>query len=210
MVDEEACFLSFQPVDVEVQAVLRGHVVRAAAQQEAVFGEKVGLVGQGGFRFVVDVVYFSLHHLGQGVGYGHAVQVHPGGVGLHHGGAGIDVDDQAGQVVAFAVHQTVSIVVWTSDEADAAAHIQGDFQASVPKVAVDGFVLPEGEHAHGDAPNLEVAFGDEFFFCGVDFHHFAFFGLSVHAGDGAGEHPRVKALQGFLFSGFQVDFIHYI
>ena len=208
LVHEEARLLPLQPVDVEVQSILRGYVVGAASLQEAVFGVEVGLEGQGRFRFIIDVVHFAFHHLGQCFGYRHAVQVHAGRVGLHHGRASIHVDDEARQVVALAVHQAVGVVVFAAGYADAASHVARHGQASFPEVLVDGLVLSEGEHAHGNAPYLVVAFGDEFLFRRVDFHDLTFLGFAVDACDGAREHPGMKALERLFLARFQIYFIH--
>ena len=208
LVHEEARLLSLQPVDVELQSILHSHVVGAASLQEAVFGVEVGLEGQGRFRFIIDVVHLAVHHLGQRFGYRHAVQVHAGRVGLHHGRASIHVDDEARQVVALAVHQSVGVVVGPSGHADAAAHVARHGQAPFPEVFVDGLVLSEGEHAHGDASYLVVAFGDEFFFRRVDFHDLTFLGFAVDACDGAREHPGMKALERLFLARFQIYFIH--
>ena len=193
---------------MEVQPILRSHIVGAAAFQEAVFGVEVGLEGQGGFRFIIDVVHFAFHHLGQGLGDRHAVQVHAGRVGLHHGRTVVYVDDQPRQVVALAVHQAVGVVVFAAGDADAASHVAGHSQASLPEVLVDGLVLSEGKDAHGDASYLEVAFGDKFFLRGIDLYYFSFFRFAVQAGNGAREHPWVKTLERFFLARFQIYFIH--
>ena len=50
LVDEETGLLSLEPVYVELQSVLHGHVLRTSAFKEAVFSsQQVGLEGQRGF-----------------------------------------------------------------------------------------------------------------------------------------------------------------
>ena len=195
LVYKETGLLSLQPVDVEVQTIFGSYVVGASTFQETVLGIEVGLERQGIFRLVVNVVNLVTHHLGQRFGYGHALQVHTGRVGLHHGGAGIDVDDQSGQVVAFTMYQPVGVVIGALGNTDAAAHVVGGAQLAFPEFGINGFVGIKCQYAYGNAANLKMSFGYEFLFGSIDFHHFALFGLTVNVGNGSREYPGVKAFQ---------------
>ena len=170
---------------MEFQSVFCGDVVIAASVQESIFRIEVRLERQGGLRFIIDVVYLVSHHFTQGFGNGHAVQMHAGRVGLHHGRVRIDVYDQSRQVIAFPGYQAVGVVVRPSGNAYAAPHVVSNLQFVFPESGVDFLTLPEAEHAHGDAAYLPVSFGDEFAFGCIDIHHFSFLGLSFEAGDGS-------------------------
>ncbi len=186
--------MAFQPVDVELQTVLHGYIVCAAAFQETVLRIEVGFEGKGRFRFVIDIVYLVAHHFGKGIGNGHAVEVHAGRMCLHHCSTGINVDNQPRQVVSLPVHQAIGVVCRVSGYADTAAHVVCYAEFTFPEVRIDFFFLTEGQYAYGDTANLKMPFGYEFLFGRVDFNNFPFFGLSVEMCDGAGKHPRVKTL----------------
>lgn len=70
---------------------------------------EVGLVGEGGFALIIYIVYAG--YLPDAVGQQVAFEVHPYAVGLDDGGVAVDVDDEAGQAVAFAVDEAVGVVV---------------------------------------------------------------------------------------------------
>ena len=194
LVYKETGFLAFQPVDMEFQTVFHGDVIRASPFQETVFRIEVGFEGECRLGFIVYIVYLVAHHLAQCIGYRHAVEVHTGGMCLHHGCAGIDVNHEPRQVVALAVYQTVSVVGGISGYADAAPHIVSYAEFAFPEVRIDFFFLTEGQYEYGDTANLKMPFGYEFLFGRVDFNNFPFLRLSVEMCDGAGKHPRVKTL----------------
>ena len=52
--------------------------------------------------------------------------------------------------------------------------------------------------------------GDKFFFRGVYFYYFTFFGFSVETGDCTGENPGVKSFERLFFAGFEVYFMQLI
>lgn len=113
-----------------------------------------------------------------------------------------------GRLSPLAVHQAVRVVGRVPANVQVASHVIGGLQLASPEVAVYLFVLPEAQHPYGYASYLAMSLGDELVLRGVDFYDVAFFGLSLYAGDGSREHPRVKAFQRFFFSGFQVCFVH--
>ena len=146
------------------------------------------------------------HHFFEGFGHCHTVEVHAGRVCLHDGGMVVHVDNQSGQVITLAVYQTVGVVLRIAQHAQGTAEVFGHLQAAYPERVVDGF-LTEGQHTHGDAANLEMSAGNEFFLGGVDIYYFTFFRLSFHAGDGAGKDPGMKTLERFFLSGFEKYFL---
>ena len=102
---------------------------------------------------------------------------------MHDGCGAVDVDDKAWKVVAFAVHETVGVVV-VVDDAYAASHVEGYGKSVFVEGLVDGFV-GEGEDSDHDASYLEMSCGYVFVFVGEDFDYFAFFGFVAHALYGA-------------------------
>ena len=128
-------------------------------------------------------------------------------VSLHDSGLGINVDNQSGKVVTFTVYETVGVVRRIRSNTDAAAHVVCYFQLTFPEIVVDRF-LTEREHTHSDTSDLEMSFGDKFFFRGVYFYDFTFFGISVETGDSTGENPGVKSFERLFFAGFEVYFMH--
>jgi len=105
--------------------------------------------------------------------------VHTGGMCLHHGCAGIDVNHEPRQVVALAVYQTVSVVGGISGYADAAPHIVSYAEFTFPEAGIDSFVPAEAKYTDGNAADLEMSFGYELFLGCIDFNNFPFLRLSV-------------------------------
>lgn len=169
---------------MEFQTVFHGDVIRASPFQETVFRIEVGFEGKCRFGFIVYIVYLVAHHLGQCIGYRHTVEVHTGGMCLHHGCAGIDVNHEPRQVVALAVYQTVSVVSGISGYADAAPHIVSYAEFAFPEAGIDSLVLAEAEYTDGNAADLEMSFGYELFLGCIDFNNFPFLRLSVEMCDG--------------------------
>ncbi len=71
----------------------------------------MGFVGQGGLGFVVDVAYASSGQCDQTAGDDVAREVHARRVGLDHCCRTVDVNDESGQEIAFAVDEAEGIVV---------------------------------------------------------------------------------------------------
>ena len=192
---------------MELQPVFHGHVLRTASLEEAVFGsQQIGLERQGGFRLVINVLDDIAHHLFEGIGHGHAVEVHAGRVCLHDGGMVVHVDDESGEVIAFPMHQTVRVVAGIANQAQGTAEVLGHLQTAHPVVMVDGF-LAERQHTYGDTAYLEMSAGNELFLGGIDIDHLTFFRLSFHAGNGTGKDPGVKTLERFFLPGFEKYFL---
>ena len=111
LVDKESGLLATQPVDVELQTILGRYVACVAAHDVAVVLVYVCLVGEGGVRLVVDVLYLVAKAFLDCFGNVHAVHVHAHAVCLHDSGVAVDIDDEAREVVALAVNKTVGGVV---------------------------------------------------------------------------------------------------
>ena len=117
----------------------------------------------------------------------------------------IDIDDQSGQEVAFAVDEPESGVVG-ADEFQVTAQLPCLAKAFSVKSLIDGTFL-EGKDADGDAPCLGMADAEELVLRRIDGSLVAFFyALAVgvfNMIDGAGEYPRMETFQGFFLAGFE-------
>ena len=129
-----------------------------------------------------------------------ASEVHARRMGLHHGCSAINVDYQAGQKVAFAMHQSESIVI-RSEQSKCLPHFVGFGEAAKEKVAVD-FRIVEGKNAHGNAPYLEMAVTNKVALMVVNRNQITFFHL-IHPSYSAGKHPRMKTLERLFFAALQ-------
>ena len=124
LVDKETRLLPLQPVYVELQPVLRSYVIGTSSLDKPVLPcQQIRLKRKGGLRLVVNVPDRISHHLGQGIGYLHAAYVHSSRMSLHHRRASIHVNNQSGQVISLAMHQTVGIGLRIAYQAQ--RHTQG-------------------------------------------------------------------------------------
>lgn len=209
LIDEEACLLTAHPVDMEAETVLEGDVLGEVTQEIAILVVEIGLVGQGGFALIVDVLDNAAQHVGEGFGNGVATDVHAHRVSLHDGRVAVDVNNEARQAVAFAMDETETVCLGVAGEADATTHIVGCLQTTVPEGGIDGFMLVEGEHAHGDTAYLYVAPRQEGAVRRHDTDQVALIRLAFDMVNGSAEHPWVKTAQRLFFSSLQYDgFVH--
>ena len=104
LVNKKARLLPFQPVNTELQAILRSDIIVAATHQKAVH-----IVsrheGQRGLTLIINMLYAALHHLCKRFCYLLTAQMHTDGVRMHDSRLSIDIDYQAWQVVTFTVNQ---------------------------------------------------------------------------------------------------------
>ena len=207
LVHEEARLLAAQPVDVESQTVLHGHVIRTSAQQEAVLLTESGLERQRGLALVEDVLQALAHDVLQGLGHLLAHHVHAYAMSLHDGRGAIDIDDQPRQVVALAVDQSEGVVLRIVCHPHAPTGVQRHLYAAAPESVVDGF-LNEREHAHGDAADLPMSYGDEFALGGEHTHEVSLGRLLFEVVNGPGEDPGMEAAQGFVLAALEIDICH--
>ena len=99
------------------------------------------------------------------------------------------------------MNEPVSVVGRIGGDADTATHIVCYFQFAFPKIVIDRFLM-ERQYAHSNTSDLEMSFGNKFFFGGVYFYNFTFIGLSVKTGDSTGKNPGVESLKRIFFTGF--------
>ena len=96
---------------MEAQTVLKRDVGVGVSDEIVVDRVEACLVGQGGLRLVVHAVDARVGECDERVGNHVAREVHTGRVGLYYGGMSVEIHDQAGEEVAFAVHEAEGIVV---------------------------------------------------------------------------------------------------
>ena len=153
----------------------------------------LGLVAQGRLALVVDVADVGPRHADEVLGQSLADVVDAGRVGLHHGGAVVDVDDEAGQAVALAMHEAEGIIIG-SDEAQGAADVVGRLQPAQEEAVVE-LRLVEREDTHGDRANLILTQGQKLAVARHHAHPVALLGIAVvdyNLLDGPREDPGVE------------------
>lgn len=122
LVEEEAGFLAFGPVDEEFMAVLKDDlfVIREAlgAVKVAVNKVEASLERGGAGAFVIDCLQGRAINGFQGLADRAFRTEHSNGVGLHNADAIVIVYDQAGETIAFAVDKAVAVSEgWSFDKA---------------------------------------------------------------------------------------------
>ena len=113
LVEEEAGFLAFGPVDKEFMAVLKDDLLvigeALGAVKVAVNKVEAGLERGGAGAFVIDCLQGRAIDGFQGLADRAFRTEHSYGVGLHNADAIVIVYDQAGETVAFAVDKAVAV-----------------------------------------------------------------------------------------------------
>ena len=197
LVNEEPRLLAAEPIDMKFQTILHCHICVVLPYYVFVLRIELCLIGQGGFALVIHILHHAIGQLGESVGNQVAREVHTWRVGLHHSRRAVNVDHQARQEIAFAMHQAESIVVGAA-QPESLTHLVCLCKALHKKCGVD-FCVVESENTHGDAANLIVSVADEVALVVVNSHQVTFFYV-VHASNCPRENPGVKSLERFLFT----------
>ena len=202
LIDKEACFLTFEPIDVEEKAVLHCHILCAASEEESVLCRfEIGLERECGLTLIIYVADGVAHHFLECLGYLVTIDVHSGRVCLHDGCMVVEIDDKAGKIVTFAVYKAAGIVGFCSDKTESLTEVTRNGETAYPEIVIDLF-FPECEHTYGDAAYLIVS-GSYVLLVGcIYFNYLSFFRIALYTGYGAGKHPRVKAEKRFFLLGF--------
>ena len=201
LVDEEACLLSLEPVDVEGQSVLVGNVVAALAPEEAVLLSELSLEGERCLTFIIDGLELLAEDLPECFCYLMATDMHADAVSLHDCRCAIDVDDKPGQIVAFAMNQPIGVVPLPVGNADAATHLQSCGNALLPESLVD-VLTSERKDAHRNAAYLPMSDGKELPVGGQHLDGVAFIqrGTALCVVYGSAEYPGMIAPETFLLA----------
>ncbi len=174
LIDKESGFLSFEPIYMKLESVFNSNIFGAATEQEPVLLSEFGLKRQCCLRLIEDVVDGIGHYGLQSLGYDMAIAMYADGVRLHHCCVPIDIDYEAREVIALAMHKPVSVVQGVGCHSDTATHIKCRLYISFVECLVDGLV-GERKHAHHDAAYLEMAGGNILAIRCLHFHHLTLF-----------------------------------
>ncbi len=93
------------------ESVFERFIARVRAENVVIDRIELSLEWESGLALIVNIGNGELGERRESVGYNVAGVVHTDGVGLHHCGVAIYVDNQAGEEIALAMHQTVGIIV---------------------------------------------------------------------------------------------------
>ena len=192
LVDEETGLLTSEPVDIELQTVLKGDIIVGTAIDKAIL--HIVHKGQRGLALVIDILQTMAHDLDQLGGNGLAAKMHADAVGLHDGSMAIDIDDESWQQVALTMNEAVGVVVGIVGNTDGSAHLIGRLQARSPEFIVD-LTVGKREHTHSDGARLIMTYGDEIATRGDHTHDVALVDTLIGLLDGPGKHPGVEAQQ---------------
>jgi hypothetical protein len=118
---------------------------------------------------------------------------------LQHEKVAKAVDSDARQPIGLAGDQTVAVeAIALGQPGTPGLRL---LQAAFKEGAIDGFIAVEGPHAGADLRRRRVsAAGQPFSLMVNDIDGFTAAGFTFHAGDAAGENPRMATQQGFLAS----------
>ena len=122
LVNEESCFLSLKPIDVELQSVLHRDVVVTPPDDESVLLSEFCFIWQCCLAFVIDVLYAVASYVNEAARDVGAFLMDAYTMSLHDGGVSIHVNDESRQVVAFAVDEAVGVVTRIVGNADGTPH----------------------------------------------------------------------------------------
>ena len=131
--------------------------------------------------------------------------MHSHGMGLHDSGMRVHIYDQSRQVVALAMHQPERVVAFHARQPEGLPERVGGLDAFGPESLVDD-ARSEGQHAHGDIPDLVMPRREETMVGAIHLYHVAFRGVALDRLDGSGEHPWVETQERFLLLGLQKNF----
>ena len=109
--------------------------------------------------------------------------MHAYGMCLHHSCVAINIDDQPWEIVTFAMHQTIGVVV-AANHANAVANILGNGEFALVEMLVNRFAIKRKYPDH-DAANLVVPSGDIFVFAGEDRDDVTLLRISTNVVDGS-------------------------
>ena len=135
MVNEEAGLLSAQPVNIEQQTILDSNIIRTATIEKAVLRLHIG---QRRLALIVDIFYAITHHGNELFGYLFAAEVHPDAMCLHDSGFSVDINNESGQMVTFAMDEAVGVVCGRIGQLDGLSQVECRLQARCPELVVDG------------------------------------------------------------------------
>ena len=149
--------------------------------------------------FVVDGLQAEVGHEFEGTDNLLQVECHAFGLGLHHGGVTVDVDDEASKSVALRVDEAEAVGMRVVGQAHDFAYLKGMVKAVEEKPFVD-FGVFETQNLHGDAVRLAEARAEDVAVVVGDGDRVA--RLQAFGGimDSTRKHPRMEATQGIVLA----------
>ena len=221
LVEEEAGFLAFGPVDKEFMAVLKDDLLvigeALGAVKVAVNKVEAGLERGGAGAFVIDCLQGRAIDGFQGLADRAFRTEHSYGVGLHNADAIVIVYDQAGETVAFAVDKAVAVGEsgfsdkasrfdrfsdrrnWLGGRRNRAGQSNGDTYPErpgdhiLPKVWRKDILAGETQHTDGDRSYLIVPVSQKIPALREHTDDVTFSRLADNLGDGTREYPRMES-----------------
>lgn len=217
LIYKEACLLTFEPIDVELDAILLRNVdVGMSDKPSFLLASDGSFVGEGSLALIVYVLHKTFSGFTERIGNLLSADVHADAMGLHDRSVAVDVDDESGQTVTFTMHEAEHRIV-LAYKPQALANKESLTQTTTPKGAIYFFVF-EREDADRDAADLVVADRDElvvrafFVFDAVDdADEVAFlevFFLADDFEDGSAEEPGVEASETVGFAASEDEGVH--
>ena len=122
---------------MKLQPVLNGNIIICPTMNKIVFLFEFGLEWKSGLTFIINVLHAVTHNFNQSTAHCLAGSMHTYAVCLHDHRFTITIYNQSGQSVAFAMYQSICIVVVIICNADALPHFQSTFQTTTPKRMID-------------------------------------------------------------------------
>ena len=185
-----AGLLSVYDINVKGYAVLADEHLVETAVQKLVDGLGTSCFWQCGRTLVVNRLHPVSEDVEQRFYEGVAQTVHAVGVELQHDMAVVPVDDEAGQIVALAIHEAEGVGLGVVGEAEAAPVLESVGEFLRPEQFIR-FHLPEAEHLDTGGAVVVVPCCKILVVKTIYFYNVAFGDVVVFSGDGAGEDPRV-------------------
>ena len=93
---------------------------------------------------------------------------------LHHSRLTININYQAGQVIAFTMHQAISIGLRITNQSQSLTYLPCTRQFTYPKSTVNRF-LYKRKYPYCNASNLEMSASDKFLLRCIYIYYFSFF-----------------------------------
>ena len=186
---------------MELQAVFSGYISVKSAYKVLIDGVETRLIWQCGLRLIVYVGHLEHVELGQRHCYHITAVVHTRTMGLYHSCFAINIHNQSGQEVAFAMHQPVGIIVGAV-EAKRATQCQCLGESTCEKVLID-YRVAKVEDTHRNATYLVMPHPYKAMVGTLYGYHIPLLYALGHGGNSARKHPRMKTVERLFLAASQ-------
>ena len=158
LVNKEARFLPFQPVDMEFQAVFNRSIIVSMPVNKTVFLSQCGLERQRCLTFIINIPDALAHHVNKHLAYLLTANMHAYAVGLHHCCRAVAINNQSGQTIALAMYQPVRVIVRIICHTNTFPHRKRRLYSAAPEALVNDNIL-KAQHPYGNGSFLVMAYG---------------------------------------------------